>query len=181
MMALGGAIFIASSHLSELEEDETTDSGFGLKVKFANWVNQLPLDNVKSQSLSLAQKFLRRMRIIILKTDNHLVKLIAKILEKDKVPPQDDFWKDFSKNDQKFPQEQIVEPKPEVKEVKIDLNFKTNPETEKFFEPIRNRTKKVDGILTSQISEGVDIQPVKKVLRTHLKADQPKAGKRQKK
>ncbi len=193
IMALGGVIYIASNHLSEFEEnDEVNGIEFGIKAKLANWINQLPLESVKSRSLSLTQKFLRRMRIIILKTDNHLVKLIGKISEKtekekEKAAPNN-FWKDFSDDDKKNLPEKIIKSEPEVK---IDLTFKSNPETEKFFEPIRNRSKKVDGILTSQVTDGVEIQPVKKVFplrgitrrvtKSHLTDDHLKSEKRQKK
>ncbi len=140
IMALGGVIFIVSNHLSEFEEnDEAADSGFSLRAKLAGWINQLPLDNVKAQSLSLTQKFLHRMRIILLKTDNHLMKLIGKISKKDETASTD-FWKDFSNDNQKVSPEQIPEPEPEAK---IDLAFKSNLETEKFF----------------------DIKPVKKIKR----------------
>ena len=156
IMALSGVIFIVSNHLSEFEEnDEAADSGFGLKAKLAGWINQLPLDNVKAQSLSWTQKLLHKMRIILLKTDNHLMKLIGKISKKDEAASTD-FWKDFSDDNQKVLPEQIPEPEPEIK---VDLAFKSNPETEKFF----------------------DIQPVKKVSKPQLKADQPKIGKRQRK
>ncbi len=139
-MALGGVIFIVSDHLSEFEEnDEAADSGFSLRAKLAGWINQLPLDNVKAQSLSLTQKFLHRMRIILLKTDNHLMKLIGKISKKDETASTD-FWKDFSNDNQKVSPEQIPEPEPEAK---INLAFKSNPETEKYF----------------------DIKPVKKIKR----------------
>jgi len=131
IMALGGVIFIVSNHLSEFEEnDEAAGSGFSFKAKLVGWINQLPLDNIKVQSLSFAQKFLHRMRIILLKTDNHLLKLIGKISKKDEADPID-FWKDFSNDNQKVSPEQIPGPEPEAK---IDLVFKSNPETEKFFD-----------------------------------------------
>jgi len=147
-MALGGVIYIVSDHLSEFSakggsasggEDEEDEFSFGIKAKLAGWINQLPLDNVKAQSLSWTQKFLHRMRIILLKTDNHLMKLIGKISKKDETASTD-FWKDFSNDDQKVSQKQISEPEPEAR---IDLIFKSNPETEKFF----------------------DIKPVKKIKR----------------
>ena len=168
IMALGGVIYIVSDHLSEFEEnDEATDFGFSLRAKLAGWINQLPLDNIKAQSLSLTQKLLHRTRIILLKTDNHLMKLISKISEKDKAingKSDADFWGDFSNDDKKVSPEQIPEPKPEAK---IDLVFKSNTEAEKFFDPVRNSAKKVDGILTNQVSNGVDIKPaVKKSTRT---------------
>jgi len=148
IMALGGVIYIVSDHLSEFSakggsasggEDEEDEFSFGIKAKLAGWINQLPLDNVKAQSLSWTQKFLHRMRIILLKTDNHLMKLIGKISKKDETASTD-FWKDFSNDDQKVSQKQISEPEPEAR---IDLIFKSNPETEKFF----------------------DIKPVKKIKR----------------
>jgi len=139
-MALGGVIFIVSNHLSEFEENaEAADSGFGLRAKLAGWINQLPLDNVKAQSLSWTQKLLHRMRIILLKTDNHLMKLIGKISKKDEAASTD-FWKDFSNDNQKVSQKQISEPEPETR---IDLVFKSNPETEKFFDikPVKKVSK----------------------------------------
>ncbi|MEK7135061.1 MAG: hypothetical protein AAB735_01465 [Patescibacteria group bacterium] len=140
IMALGGVIYIVSDHLSEFEEnDEAADSGFSLRAKLAGWINQLPLDNVKAQSLSLTQKLLHKMRIILLKTDNRLMRLIDKISKKDKTTPVD-FWKDFSNDSQKILPEQIPEPEPEAK---IDLTFKSNPETEKFFDikPVKKVSK----------------------------------------
>ena len=148
IMALGGVIFIVSNHLSEFSakggsasggEDEEDEFSFGIKAKLAGWINQLPLDNVKAQSLSFAQKFLHRMRIILLKTDNHLMKLIGKISKKDEAVPTD-FWKDFSNDNQKVSQKQISEPEPEAR---INLTFKSNPETEKFFDikPVKKVSK----------------------------------------
>jgi len=140
IMALGGAIYIVSNHLSEFEKkDEAADSGFSLRAKLAGWVNQLPLDNVKAQSLSWTQKLLHKMRIILLKTDNQLMKLIGKISKKDDAASTD-FWKDFSDDSQKVSPEQIPEPKPETK---IDLVLKSNPETEKFFDikPVKKVSK----------------------------------------
>ena len=143
IMALGGIIYIVSDHLSEFSakggspeggEDEEDESSFGIKTKLAGWINQLPLDNIKAQSLSLTQKLLHRTRIILLKTDNHLMKLISKISEKDKAingKSDADFWGDFSNDDKKVSPEQIPEPKLEAK---IDLTFKSSPETEKFFD-----------------------------------------------
>jgi len=131
IMALGGAIYVVSNHLSEFEEnDKSAGSGFSIRAKLAGWINQLPLDNVKAQSLSLTQKLLHRMRIILLKTDNHLMKLISKISKKDEATSTD-FWKDFSDDNQKVSPEQIPESEPEVR---INLVFKSNPETEKFFD-----------------------------------------------
>ncbi len=163
-MALGGIIYIVSDHLSEFSaqggsayggEDEEDESSFGIKAKLAGWINQLPLDNIKAQSLFLTQKLLYKMRIILLKTDNHLIKLINKISKKDEAAVTD-FWKDFSNDNQKVSQKQISEPEPEAK---VNLAFRSNPETEKFF----------------------DIKPVGKVSKPQPKADQPRAGKRQRK
>ncbi len=148
ILALGGVIFIVSNHLSEFSakdgsasggEEEEGESSFGIKAKLASWINQLPLDNIKVQSLSFTQKFLHRMRIILLKTDNHLLKLIGKISKKDEASSAD-FWKDFSNDNQKVSQKQISEPEPETK---IDLAFKSNPETEKFFDikPVKKVSK----------------------------------------
>jgi hypothetical protein len=98
IMALAGVIYIVSDHLSEFSakgespeggEDEEDEFSFGIKAKLADWINQLPLDNVKVQSLSLTQKLLHKMRLILLKTDNHLMKLIGKISEKDKTAEVD--------------------------------------------------------------------------------------------
>ena len=144
IMALGGVIYIVSNHLSELEEnDEEAIPGFSLKIKLAEWISQLPLDTVKAQSLSLTQKLLHKMRIVLLKTDNHLMKLIGKISEEKEKPVPPDFWKDFVNKDQEIPPKKFLEPEPEIK---IDLTFKPNSETEKFFDirPIKkiNKTKK---------------------------------------
>ena len=161
-MALGGVIYIVSDHLSEFSakdetspkggEDEEDEFSFGIRAKLAGWINQLPWDNVKAQSLSFTQKSLHRMRIILLKTDNHLMKLIGKISEKNKTINGEslngngaDFWEDFSNRKQeKIPKNDITKKPPphlvgraspfEGGEVKIDLTFKSNPETEKFFD-----------------------------------------------
>ena len=146
IMALGGVIYIVSDHLSEFSakggsppeyragasggEDEEDEFSFGIRAKLAIWINQLPLDDIKAQSLFLTQKLLHRMRIFLLKTDNHLMRLISRISKKDKAASTD-FWKDFSNDNQKVSQKQIPESKPEVR---IDLTFKSNPETEKFFD-----------------------------------------------
>lgn len=171
--ALAGVIYIVSDHLSEFEEnDEAADSGFSFRAKFAGWISQLPLDNVKSYSLSFTQKLLHRMRIVLLKTDNYLMKLIGRISksEKDKMINNNgsngdaaDFWKDISNYKQEVSNQKNPKPEPEVK---INLVFKTNPETKKFFNPVRNGAKKVDGILTNHVSNGVDIKPAKKTSRT---------------
>src|SRR3989344_9347720 len=100
IMALGGVVYIFSNHLSELEEDEnnTEDPGFSFKAKFADFVNQMPLDNFKSRSLSVTQKLLHRVRILLLKTDNHLMNLIGKISKQEKMTNGniDSFWNDLS-------------------------------------------------------------------------------------
>lgn len=146
-MALGGAIYIVSNHLSEFEEiDEAADSGFGLRAKLAGWINQLPLDNIKAQSLSLTQKLLHRMRIILLKTDNHLMKLISRISKEDKMINNNglngkavDFWRDFSNDNQKVSPKPIPEPEPEVR---IDLATQNEAE-KKFFDikPVEKSTR----------------------------------------
>ncbi len=138
-MALGGVVYIFSNHLSELEEDENgaEDSGFSFKAKFADFVNQMPLDNFKSQSLSFTQKLLHRIRILLLKTDNHLMNLIGKISKKDKMTNgngknkedgqsqnNDNFWQDLSSRKQEAPAVDNIEMEPEVK---IDLAVKSNP------------------------------------------------------
>ena len=58
------------------------------------------------------------------------MKLISKISKKDEATSTD-FWKDFSDDNQKVSPEQIPESEPEVR---INLVFKSNPETEKFFD-----------------------------------------------
>lgn len=125
IMALGGVVYIFSNHLSELEDDETNskDVGFSFKTKFADFVNQIPLDNFKSQSLSITQKLLHRVRILLLKTDNRLMNLIGKISKKDKMI-NDNFWKDFSNQKQEVPEENIAKIEPEIK---IDFAVKSNP------------------------------------------------------
>jgi len=152
IIGLGGFIFIISNHLSEFSEDAGMDEpGFSLRAKLASWINQLPLDTVKSESLSLSQKLLHRMRIILLKTDNYLMKLIGKISEKDQEmngnglenKKKDDFWEDLSKNresNEKIVQKEFSAPEPEVK---IDLTLKSNPEAEKFFDikPVKKMSK----------------------------------------
>ncbi|MCX6813617.1 MAG: hypothetical protein NT078_00065 [Candidatus Azambacteria bacterium] len=148
IMALGGVVYIVSDHLSEFEKnDETADSGFSFKAKFADWISQLPLDGVKAQSLSLTQKLLHKTRVLLLKTDNRLMRLISRISKKDEMINNNDlnentadFWKDFSNDSQKVLQKQIPEPEPEAR---IDLTFKPNPETEKFFDikPVKKVSK----------------------------------------
>ena len=79
------------------------------------------------------------MRIVLLKTDNHLMKLIGRISEKDKTNPAD-FWKDFSNDKLGISQKKITESEPETR---INLVFKSNPETEKFFDikPVKKVSK----------------------------------------
>ena len=129
-MALGGVVYIVSDHLSEFEKnDEIDNSEFNFKAKFADWINQLPLDNIKAQSLSLAQKSLHRTRILLLKTDNHLMKLIGKIAKKEK---SDDFWKDVSDYKQEMPQNEINKEPLNGGEIKINLALSENLEKEFF-------------------------------------------------
>lgn len=146
--AIGGIVYIISNHLSEFSNKDIGENGdafqFNLKARFADWASELPLDNVKIQSLSLAKKFLHRFRLILLKTDNHLMKLLDKISKRDKTENKKndsgntpDFWDDFVKN-----QEQQVVPLPAEPVVKIDLAVK-NEAAKKFF----------------------DVQPAKKTLK----------------
>ena len=111
IMSLGGIIYIISGHLSEFYDEEKDDNfKLNLKARFANYIDRLPLNNVKNQSLSLTQKFLHRIRLTLLKTDNRLMKLIGKISERDKLingnggsngnNNSSDFWESFSKNHQ---------------------------------------------------------------------------------
>lgn len=141
-------MYIISNHLSEFSNKDIGENGdafqFNLKARFADWASELPLDNVKIQSLSLAKKFLHRFRLILLKTDNHLMKLLDKISKRDKTENKKndsgntpDFWDDFVKN-----QEQQVVPLPAEPVVKIDLAVK-NEAAKKFF----------------------DVQPAKKTLK----------------
>lgn len=151
IMALGGIVYIISNHLSEFsDEEEKHDPIFSLKTYFDHYINQLPLDSVKTQSLSLTQKILHRFRLTLLKTDNRLMKLIGKISERDKRingngyggknSGEVDFWENLSKNRQDG---QIIEPM--IKEgAKIEFVVDKNKKIEKFF----------------------DIKPVKKTLRT---------------
>ncbi len=139
--AIGGIVYIISNHLSEFNGDseKNDDFNFDLKARFIYWINQLPLDSVKSQSLSLTQKLLHKTRLMLLKTDNHLMRLIGKISEKDKTISGSDFWQDLSNNKQE--KEEII-PKP-VPEVKIEFATEKDKQIEKFF----------------------DIQPAKKTLK----------------
>lgn len=99
-------MYIVSNHLSELNGDsENEDFTFNLKARFVDWVNELPLDSVKSQSLSLTQKTLHRARLLLLKSDNYLMKLIDKISQHNKLVNGNggannsavDFWGDLAK------------------------------------------------------------------------------------
>jgi hypothetical protein len=151
-MALGGIVYIISGHLSELsakggfpEGGEKDDSVFGIKTRFAEWINQLPIERARIQSLSLTQKLLHRLRIMLLKADNHLMDLIGKISEKDKAlngngKEKKDFWQDFSQEKGEAPI-----PIPEnLPEVKIELVKKTDIDknVEKFFD-IQPAKKKI--------------------------------------
>ena len=130
--ALGGMVYIVSNHLSEFNGDneKNSDLNFSLKAHFAYWINKLPLDSVKIQSLSLTQKLLHKTRLMLLKTDNHLMRLIGKISEKDKTINSSDFWQDLSNNKQE--KEEII-PKP-VSEVKIEFVAEKDKQIEKFFD-----------------------------------------------
>ncbi len=148
--AIGGMVYIVSNHLSEFSDkdkdiEENSDSfQFNLKTRFAQWAKELPLDNIKSQSLSLTQKMLHKFRLTLLKTDNHLMKLIDKISQQDKTENgknndsgnAPDFWEDFSKNQE---QKQVILP-PAESEVRIDLAIKN--ETAKNFFDIKKPVKK---------------------------------------
>ena len=138
IMALGGVVYIFSNHLSELEDDKNgaEDSGFSFKAKFADFVNRMPLDNLKSQSLSITQKLLHRVRILLLKADNRLMDLIGKISKQDKTTNgngtnvsgeqsqnNDNFWNDLSNRKQ----EEVPIPPFEGGEIKINLAVKSDP------------------------------------------------------
>ncbi len=128
--ALGGVVYIVSNHLSEFEQNgEETKPEFSLRVKFADWINQLPLDGAKAQSLSVAQKLLHKTRVLLLKTDNHLMELIAKISREEKTTSSD-FWKDLSDYKQEISNNKIPEPEPGVK---INLVLESDLE-KKFFD-----------------------------------------------
>lgn len=128
--SLGGLVYIVSNHLLELkEEDETDEFEFGFKTKFINWLSQLPLDEMKSQSLSLTQKVLHRTRILLLKADNKLMKIIGKIAEKENGDKNNNFWENLSIHKQ---DEQIAMPVVEP-EVKIDFAIE-NEAAKKFFD-----------------------------------------------
>lgn len=140
IMGLGGALYIISNHLSAFEENGETDgSEFSLKAKLADWINQLPLDAAKARSLSSSQKFLHKARLVLLKTDNHLMKLIGKISEKDKAMNgasgsgnnNADFWKDFASEKKESAPSRLPE---SASKVKINLALKSNPEMESFLD-----------------------------------------------
>lgn len=162
VMAFGGVLYIISNHLSEFEEDNDKNySGFGIRIKLINWINQLPLDAVKSQSFSITQKFLHRTRLLLLKADNGLMKIIKKLAEKEqnngngKEQPIPNFWEDLS--NQKKEEIPIAEP-----ELKIELASKKDEAIEKFFDPVRSQTPKVSAdTLAYRTSNGVDIKPKK--------------------
>lgn len=142
--SLGGILYIVSSHLSEFNDEEEKNDvfGFNLKARFMEYVNQLPLDNIKSQSLLLTRKILHRFRLALLKTDNHLIKLISKISQQDKIANgngkgndnnndnSSNFWEDLAnknKDEKQFTM-RVAEP-----EVKIDFTIK-NEVVKKFFD-----------------------------------------------
>lgn len=131
IVSLGGLVYIVSNHLSELKEESKADEfEFGIRKKFMNWLSQLPLDEMKSQSLSITQKVLHRTRILLLKADNELMKIIGKIAEKENRENGDknnNFWEDLSNNKQ---DEQITGPVIEP-EIKIDLAVKKSFRTKK--------------------------------------------------
>ncbi|MFH1393194.1 MAG: hypothetical protein ABIG73_02360 [Patescibacteria group bacterium] len=152
--ALGGVVYVVSNHLSEFSatggsasggehgEDESSSS---IMVKFTDWVNQLPLDGAKAQSLSIAQKALHRTRVLLLKTDNHLMELIGKISKKNETIKDEksndnsvEFWKDLSNYKQDISGSKIPELEPTIK---IDLALKGDLE-KKFFD-IRPAVKTV--------------------------------------
>ena len=139
--ALGGVVYIVSNHLSEFEQNgEEVKPESSFRVKFADWVGQLPLDGAKAQSLSVAQKLLHKTRVLLLKTDNHLMELIGKISKEEKTAEENkkandnsvEFWKDLSDYKQDISGSEI----PELgSKVKIDLAL--NGELEKKFFDIR--------------------------------------------
>ena len=163
VMAIGGIVYIVSNHLSEFDTNENSSDGFqfNFKALFVDWINQFPLDNVKSRSLSLTQKLLHRTRILLLKADNKLMKIIGKIAEKEngaknsnddaKKAPITDFWDSLSSKQQ---DEQIVGSVIEP-EVKIDLALE-NETAKKFFD-----------IKPAKISlENSKVKLTKKILKT---------------
>ncbi len=184
--ALGGILYIASNHLSEFNDEGEKDDVFGLNVKdkIVQYVNQLPLENIKIQSLSFTKKALHRFRVTLLKTDNHLVSLIGKISQRDKTADiknnenehTSDFWENLAKSEK-----QITPPAVET-EVKVDFAIKTEA-AKKYFDPVRNlTTKEMDirkpakvsdglGIKLTKVSNGVDIQPAK--ISSEIYEDKP--------
>ncbi len=177
IVSLGGLIYIVSNHLSEFENEEGADeSSFGIKAKFADWFNQLPLEDVKSQSLSLTQKLLHRTRILLLKADNGLMKIIGKIAEKENnngiadngKKPEANFWQDFS--DKKEKEEKIELPMVEPT-VKIDFAVK-DERVEKFFDSVRNlagKEKEMDIKKPVKVINEVVIRPIKVSNRVDIK------------
>jgi len=125
IMALGSIIYIASNHLSKLdEENEIDDIDFGLKAKFAEWSSRMPVEKIKSQSLILTRKTLHKTRLVLLKADNYLMKLIGKISEKDKQANgkgNSNFWDNLS-NEKKeivFTSEEFLKPVDSLSKKKI--------------------------------------------------------------
>ena len=159
--ALGGILYIISGHLSEFDnEDDKNDTlGFNVRVRFTQYINQIPLDGIKNQSLSLTQKLLHRFRLALLKTDNHLTKLISKISQRDKISGLknnengniSDFWEKIA-NGSENPaiknksEERIVVPtaaQPEVKINFIDIKpAKISSETAKVISVKKSLKKK---------------------------------------
>ena len=167
--AIGGIWYIASNHLSEFnnEEEKNDVFGFNFRERVAQYVNQLPLDNIKSQSLSLTKKTLHRFRLTLLKTDNYLLKLTSKISQRDKtvniksnengnIP---DFWENVangSENEKQIitPASDFVQPTAEPV-VKIDFTLK-NEAAKKYFD-----------IKPSEVSLKIsESKPAKKSLKT---------------
>lgn len=170
--SLGGILYIVSSHLSEFNDEEEKNDvfGFSLKAYFIEYINQLPLDNIKSQSLSLTRKILHRFRLTLLKTDNHLIKLISKISQQDKIAngsgkgngnnndSSSNFWEDLANRNKDEKQFTMRAAEPEVK---IDFTIK-NEVAKKFFDPVRSQTPVVSAdVKAHRTSNGVDIKPAK--------------------
>ena len=131
--ALGGILYIVSNHLSELNsEDEENDfREFNFKSRFAEYANRLPLDTIKRQSLAITKKTLHRVRLALLKTDNHLIKLIGKISQGDKavnvktnendsIP---DFWEKIADSSEDFVIKNKSEEKISVPTVEPELKI----------------------------------------------------------
>ena len=181
--AIGGIVYIISNHLSEFSDQsgENGENGdafqFNLKARFVEWANQLPLDNIKSRSLSLTQKMLHRTRILLLKADNKLMKIIGKIAERENGNKSDngdakktlitDFWGNISKEKQEgIPENNIIKEPPlrqieraspfEGGEIKIDIATQ-NEAAKKFFD-----------IKPAKISPKIsDSKPIKKTFKTN--------------